>query len=244
MSIKKDMANVPVPNTPFVFSAIRPEKLTESAYSLVSIVIDATSSVSSFEKDLLKALKSTVDACRSSPRAENLLIRVTTFNESEYEIHGFKPLNEINTDDYVSIDPQGMTALYDATASAIGATLTLSKDLVYNQEMDVNGLVVVITDGEDNRSRSASPKDIKRLIEAAAQEEIIESLNTILIGVNSDYCGPALKDFQNKSGIAQYVDAGDASSKNLAKVADFVSRSISSTSVSLGTGGPSQALTF
>ena len=53
-----------------------------------------------------------------------------------------------------------------------------------------------------------------------------------------------LTDFSKTAGFTQYVELGNANAATLAKLADFVSRSISSQSQSLGTGGPSQSLTF
>ena len=45
-------------------------------------------------------------------------------------------------------------------------------------------------------------------------------------------------------GFTQYVAIADANATTIAKLGDFVSRSISSQSQALGTGGPSQSLTF
>ncbi len=53
-----------------------------------------------------------------------------------------------------------------------------------------------------------------------------------------------LKIFKDEAEIDQYVDAGDATPTKLAKLAEFVSQSISSQSQSLGSGGPSQNLNF
>jgi hypothetical protein len=47
---------------------------------------------------------------------------------------------------------------------------------------------------------------------------------------------------RSEVGITQFIDAGDATKGKLAKLAAFVSQSISSTSQALGTGGPSQAI--
>ena len=69
-------------------------------------------------------------------------------------------------------------------------------------------------------------------------------MRTILVGVNAGHYGSALQRFQQDVGIDQYVDVADATAQRLAKLADFVSRSISAQSQSLGTGGPSQALNF
>lgn len=78
----------------------------------------------------------------------------------------------------------------------------------------------------------------------AVKNEEIESLVSILIGVNITYCKCFLKNFEEAAGFDQFIDAGNASDKTLARLAAFVSKSISSQSQSLGTGGPSQNLSF
>ena len=45
---------------------------------------------------------------------------------------------------------------------------------------------------------------------------------------------------EQRMQISQYIDAGAATKGKLAKLADFVSQSVSSQSQALGTGGPSQ----
>ena len=67
---------------------------------------------------------------------------------------------------------------------------------------------------------------------------------TILVGINVDDCKDELNDFKDEANLTQFVDVGDATAQRLAKLANFVSRSISSQSQSLGQGGPSQQLTF
>jgi predicted amidohydrolase len=83
---------------------------------------------------------------------------------------------------------------------------------------------------------------IRAEIDRAQQEEFIESHVTVLIGINAANCASYLKRFQTEAGITQFIDAGDANKDNLAKLAAFVSQSISSTSQAIGTGGPSQSI--
>jgi hypothetical protein len=54
----------------------------------------------------------------------------------------------------------------------------------------------------------------------------------------------SLERFQKEAGIDQFVDIGDATPQKLAKLANFVSQSISSQSQALGTGAASQQLQF
>jgi len=229
----------------FKFSAIRPENLGATEYTLVTIVIDTTGSVSSFASDLLNCLKTIIESCKKSPRAENLLVRVVTFNYNYNieEFHGFKLLSMIDPGDYKDFICSGMTALFDATYSAIDAQLTYAKTLI-DQDFNCNGCIYIITDGADNDSKVASKTMIKKKMEEATKSETIESLITILIGINTGMCKSYLESFAMEANLTQYVDVGDANSQKLAKLAGFVSKSISSTSQALGSGGASQPFTF
>ncbi len=238
---------IPGPGT-FNFSAVRLEDLGATEYTLVTVVVDVTGSVLSFAKDLLKCVQMIVDACKKSPRAENLLIRVLSFNNQLDEIHGFKLLSEINPQGYKPFKPAGMTALFDATYSGVSATLEMAKRLT-QQDFDVNGCVYIITDGMDNVS-TVTPKMIAEKISHAKSKEEIESLITVLIGLidtKSPYAADvrhALTTFEVEAGLTQFIDAGDATPQKLAKLANFVSQSISSQSQALGTGSASQPLQF
>jgi uncharacterized protein YegL len=234
----------------FKFSGVRIESLGATEYTLVTIVIDKSGSVTNFAAELLRMLKTVVSTCKKSPRAENLLIRILVFNQTITEIHGFRLLKDIDPDnDYQDFYCNGMTALYDATYDAVGATVDYSSRLVNDYEFDVNGIVFIATDGMNNQG-SMTPKSIKDKIAAALTHEDIESLLTILIQMkdpHSPYSTEVeahLKKFYEDAELSQYIDIGAATVDALAKLAQFVSQSVSSQSQSLGTGAPSQSLTF
>jgi len=70
---------------------------------------------------------------------------------------------------------------------------------------------------------------------------------SVLIGVgigDQSQAQQYLDEFKDKSGLSQFINIENADAKTLAKLADFVSKSISSQSSSLGTGGSSQPLIF
>lgn len=226
----------------FQFSGKRIEHLTAVEYTLATIAVDVTGSVSGFATELRNALVTAVDSCKKSPRANNLLLRVIFFSTSMKpngieEIHGFKPLGEVNTADYPQLTPYGATNLYDAAYSAIGATNAYAKTLM-DQDFLANGIVTIITDGDDNSS-SATLAMVKQEIERGAKAESIESLIPILVGINAGNYASRLDDMANGCGM-KFLDAGDATPGKMAKLAEFVSQSVSSQSQSLGTGGPSQ----
>lgn len=225
----------------FRFSAVRIEHLGATEYTLVTIAVDVTGSVSGFEADLRKCLITAVDSCRKSPRSNNLLLRVILFSSALpggiEEIHGFKPLGEINPNDYPPLVPGGTTPLYDAAFSAVGATNAYAKRLM-DQDFLANGIVFVITDGDDNTS-SATIAMVKREMDRGTKGEEIESLIGILVGINAAQLKLRLEEFAKGANL-QYIDAGDTTKGKFAKLAQFVSQSVSSQSQSLGTGGPSQ----
>ena len=228
----------------FQFSATRIEHLGATEYTLVTIVIDVTGSVQGFADELLKCLKAAVDSCKKSPRSNNLLLRVILFSSSLRptgieEIHGFKPLGEIDPTQYQPFNPYGNTNLYDATFSAVGATNTYAKKLM-SQDFLANGIVFVITDGDDNTS-SVTMRMIKEEMDRATKGEEIESLVGILIGVNAMQYAPKLDKFAQTSGL-KFIDAGEATKGKLAKLAEFVSQPVSSQSQALGSKGPSQKI--
>ena len=226
----------------FKFSATKIEELGSTEYTLVTIALDKSGSVESYKTELLDALKSVVNACKKAPRAENLLLRVIDFNSKLDEVHGFKLLSTINENDYNEPDTSGYTALFDAVYDNVGATLTYAKKLT-DQDFGVNGICFIITDGMDNAS-STTTTMIAEMIKNMKVGENIESLITVLVGINTVSCSNYLEDFRIDAQLTQFVDVGEATSGKLAKLAAFVSQSISSQSQALGSGGPSQQLTF
>lgn len=223
------------------FSATKLDALGASEYTLVTIACDASSSVNSYKADLEKALKEIINSCKYSPRSDNLMIRLVQFGSNLHELHGFKLLESCNLDDYDGIlKVGGMTALYDATENAVTSTSRYGKTLTQN-DFDVNGIIFVLTDGMENHSTIGLSSVVESFKDVYSQESL-ESLVTILIGVGVEH--PQISDYLTKfkedAGFNQYAEAKQADSKTLAKLAEFVSKSISSQSQSLGTGGPSQ----
>jgi hypothetical protein len=243
----EDVINIPGPGT-FTFSAKKISNLGATEYTLVTIVVDISGSVLNFAASLLNCVKAIVESCKASDRAENLLIRFLTFNDDITEVHGFRDLGSINPDDYEDLFPSGFTALFDATYDGIGAILEYSKRLT-KEDYDINGAIYIVTDGMNNRGMT-TPKMIKDKLEKAIGNEEIESLVSILIGLHDSSTSweaevqRALSQFQVEAGLTEFIDIGDATPEKLAKLAGYVSESISSQSNVLGSGAPSQVLQF
>lgn len=229
----------------FGFSAAKIEDLGASEYTLATIIADRSGSTSGFQQPMEDAVKAVVEACQKSPRADNLLLRYITFSDSHHEEHGFELLSSLNSSQYDgTLHPGGMTALHDAATDGIEASNNYGKQLT-EQDFNVNGIVFVITDGGDNMSKCTA-NEVKKALEQAVKGENLESMVSILIGVNVNEPAVAklLSDYHQNAGFTQYVELKDANKNTLAKLAQFVSKSISSQSQALGTGGPSQSIVF
>jgi len=232
-----------IPGTSFTFSAVKPEKLGAAEYTVVVVASDKSGSVSSFSNELLEMEKFVVEACQKIPRSENLVLRVTRFSERNIEeVHGFKEVNTLNVADYPIYNPYGMTNLVDATYDAIESARIYGEQLS-DLDMSVNLAIYVVTDGEENNS-SRRQSEIKTLVDNIIKSEKIESVILVLIGINVDHdLNVVLEQFKNSVGFNSFVGVKDASPKSLAKIGALISKSISSQSQALGTGGPSQAPT-
>lgn len=225
----------------FGYSAVRPEKLGAAEYTLVLISGDISSSISGFEGVINECIKAAVGACKKSPRAENLLVRRTSFGSGIREEHGFMLLSSIDPSAYQPIPAGGSTKLLDSIYSGVGASQAYGAQLV-KAGYAVNAISFFITDGEDAGS-TMGVQDIRKELEKNAKSEQIESHMTIMVGVNSGHYKTSQQDLVKAMGFTQYIDAGDANEANLAKLANFMSRSISSQSSSIGKGA-SQPLTI
>lgn len=225
------------------FSATRIEDLGATEYTLVAITDDVSSSTADFKGEMEDCIKEIVKACKLSPRSDNLMIRLTQFANRVDETHGFKLLSACNPDDYAGIlKVGGMTSLYDASENAISSMAKYGKSLMEN-DYNVNGIAIIITDGQENQSTLPLSAVVQSLKDAMKSESL-ESLVTILIGVNitDQSVSDSLKQFKDDAGINHYIELNNAKASTLAKLAAFVSKSISSQSQALGTGGPSKAI--
>lgn len=240
-----DMSSFKATGSGFQFSATNISSLGASEYTLVGIACDRSTSVSAFAAEIEGCLKSSLEGCQKSPRVDNLLVRLLAFNHKVSEEHGFRPLADCHLAKYDGfLKPGGTTSLYDASVDLVDSLATYGKSLI-DQDYTVNGLVCILTDGEDIGS-TLKARDVKAAMDRALKSEALESLVTILIGINVQdlRISQFLQDFKKTAGFSQYIEAKDSSPKTFAKVAGFISKSVSSQSQSVGSKVASQPIAF
>jgi uncharacterized protein YegL len=239
----------------FSFTGTPIDKLGASEYTIVTILLDLSGSVAGWERKLEECVKVIVSACRKSPRSDNLVIRLVAFNTATWEIHGFVELKNINLNDYDNkFDAEGGTALLDALLNGVESTGDYAEELAAKR-MICNAVLFAITDGDENSSTIATincrnpadaQKKIAKALETVRGKEVLESIKTILIGIadpktsEGQHLERLLTAIKTNGNIDEMVMIGDMSKGTLAKLAGFVSKSVSSSSQALNTGGPSQ----
>lgn len=229
----------------FQFSGVSFDNIQAMEQTLVGILADQSSSVSGFAPEIEGCLKSSLDGCQKSPRVDNLLVRTLTFNHKIEELHGFRPLADCHLNNYNGcIKPSGTTSLYDATVNMVDSMATYGTGLT-SRDFTANGIIVILTDGMDVGS-SFGVNTVREALARARKSEALESILTILIGINvqDKEVSKFLQAFKDEAGIDQYVEAKDASAKTFAKIAGFISNSVSSQSQALKTGSASVPITF
>jgi hypothetical protein len=197
-----DLETHKIAGSSFSFKGARIESLGATEYTLVTIAVDVTGSTAEFADELRSMLITAVESCQKSPRRDNLLLRVITFSTAVggvNELHGFKLLRDIKPSDYPQFRPDGMTPLFDATFSVVGAMVQYGEELVA-QDFNVNGILFVITDGYDNQSRT-TPKMIAEQVAKTRKEESIESLVSVLIGINVGDYASELEKFRRLAAL-------------------------------------------
>jgi len=229
----------------YEFSAVRIDELGSTEQTLVTIAVDKSGSLHGQDRNLEKMVSEAVKSCKKSDRAESIIVRVIAFDHNETEIHGFKQLNSIDPDsDYANtINTGGGTALFDAAHNAVISTAKYGEMLV-DQDFAANAIIFLITDGCDEHS-TLSSASVAKAVKDTRVGEMLDSIAIVLVGMtDGQYATSRLNEFKNEAELDEYIEMGDVTTQKLAKLAGYVSRSVSSTSQALGTGGPSTSLSF
>jgi hypothetical protein len=239
------IGETPISQASYGFSKTRLADFQSSEYTLVDIWADASGSVDGHQASIESAIQTAVESCRKSPRADNLLIRFGVFGSNVVIIHDYKLLKEIKPDEYRnSIVPRGMTALREAASQMFCGFRDAAKSL-RDHDYEVNAIGFIITDGDDTAS-SSGPAGVKQACDDLVASEAVDSYRAVVIAINNStpHFQRAMEAFASTCGFDQIVDVGNATPEALAKLAKFVGSSISSQSSSLGTGSPSQPVSF
>jgi uncharacterized protein YegL len=153
------------------------ENLTE-----LICILDRSGSMNSILNDAIGGFNSFLDEQRKLPGEVN--ITVVLFNDDPETIHNNVNLNEVENMTRSTYVARGGTALYDA----IGMTLTsVGERLANTDEADRPSkiIVAILTDGEENSSRTYAALRIKQMIQ---HQEMVYNWTFMFLAANQDAC--------------------------------------------------------
>ena len=238
------LAQFTIPGGNYQYTGVPINDITSLENTLVTGLLDESGSTRAFASEMEKGVKEIVKALRRSPRADNLMYRHCHFSTGFREVHGYQTLNQIDLTKYDGCYIcGGQTHYFDNTDRVLKEMIDYAEKQSAAKYL-CNGYLFMITDGMDYGSSLKLP-DLKKSLARGITSEALESLNTLLIGVNNDdKVQEGLKNVAKECGFTQYLPLTDTDEKTIAKLCGFISKSIQAQSQALGSGGPSKSLTF
>lgn len=164
------------------------DEIDSEEVTLVTVIIDASSSMRPFQLDVLKQYKEQfLDPLRGAKNAASILVSVWVFSDDGRDkvrlVHGYTPIPDCQDLTDADYQPSGMTPLRDAVMKGVTGLVT------YGQSLRDNGtrtksIALVLSDGWENASKVSGAK-VKRLSEDVlkAQEFV---LSYIFFGDEAD----------------------------------------------------------
>lgn len=197
------------------------EDITASDVTLVTVLIDASSSIASrrLEQAIRDGQNSLLDAFGGAKERDAILVACWTFNDDMDVLHSYVPVDDATRLDTKNYRGSGATKLYDTWCDALAANVAYAQRL-RDGGTPTRSVVVVITDGEDVGSRRGTLECSKLSRDLLASEQF----TLAFVGVGNDV------DF-DKVAKAMGVPAGcilvqkDATPTGLRKTFQLVSRS-------------------
>jgi hypothetical protein len=173
--------------------------VTAKKKTYVSIVLDQSGSMSSIWDDTIGSFNTQIHAIKEAAKGTDTLVSLTLFNNNVTIKHFAEPVETLVELSRISYKPDGGTAMYDA----IGLTIDrMQKEIKDIDDPNVAILFVIITDGQENSSRTVS---------AGSIGEMIKSLNKTkrwtysVLGANIDLEALAGTLNINTSNMAKYT---------------------------------------
>lgn len=151
--------------------------MTDSNLTLIAVLLDRSGSMQAIRSDTEGGFDAYIDQQRGLPR--RIEVTLAQF-DTEYElVYADRPIAEVPS---LTLQPRGMTALYDA----LGRLVTdVGSELSARPEPQRPGtvIVVVLTDGHENSSKEWSHDAVKALI---TQQQDSYGWNFLFLGANMD----------------------------------------------------------
>lgn len=245
-NLSQGLNSFALPGSGYGYTGAAIDALPSNENTIAFGLFDESGSTRSFARQMELCVQEFVRSLRHS--ADKIIYRHCHFDTEFREIHGYKPLSECLETDYDGIwAGGGQTALFKSEDNVLAATLDYAEKQAAKKYI-VNAFGYFMSDGQNylpGQPNAPTQDDVRMRNARCIASESLESINTIMIGVNADAgIRRELEAHSNYVGFTQFIPIEKADEKTLAKIMGFISRSLQATSVALGSNGPSKSLTF
>ena len=155
--------------------------------SEIICIIDSSGSMDLIKNDAIGGFNSFLDEQKKLPG--NATLTLIQFNTDYNVIHENKPLSDVNPISDKDYIPMGSTALLDAVGKTVDSTgRRLANTPEENRPEKV--IVAILTDGQENASRSY---DLSKISDMISHQKEKYSWEFIFLGANQDAFAEAAK---------------------------------------------------
>ena len=164
-------------------AGIDADELTASEVTLVTVLVDASTSISTrgLEDAIVRGYGDLVDAFSKAREKEGLLLALWTFNDEARVVHSYVPIDDATRLDRGNYAALGGTKLYDTFCDALLANVTYADRLRAAGTL-TQSILVVLTDGEDCGSR----RRVAECRKLAKEALTTEAWQLAFVGVGTD----------------------------------------------------------
>lgn len=145
------------------------DELAGDEVTLFCAIIDETGSMDPHRTTVVSAYNKMLDALKASANADSILLSTWFFNTIPKLVHSYLPLESVPNLTIRDYNPDELTALFDATLHGLTSVVAYGQDL-RNNGVRTKVVIVVFTDGEDNRSRY-SANHVRTVAEDLIEQE-------------------------------------------------------------------------
>lgn len=149
---------------------IKVQPTTAAPVSSIRFIIDRSSSMSTIAKEVISGFNSFIAEQRKLP--DPAVVTFTQFDDQYEVVYANKPLAEVSDLTNETYQPRGWTALNDAIGTTLSAIPTTA----------VGETVVIMTDGEENKSNKYTAAQVKSMV----TEFQARGNQVVFIGANID----------------------------------------------------------
>lgn len=184
----------------------------------IMCIIDRSGSMSSIKNDIIGSFNQLLKDQKNEPG--NARFSLVTFNEEVSFVYDFNELDSIPDLNDENYKCSGYTALYDAIGMSIDR---LGKNLAALDENERPNkvLVIILTDGEENRSKEYTQSRIAEMIQ---HQKDVYSWQFIFLAANQDACLTATTIGISAGNAMFFSSSGVSAKKSFDNISKYMSR--------------------